>query len=704
MAIDNTQTLPGAVAQDDSGAQPQMVSPVAPAPQAPAPQVPTQPAQQQPAAPSVTTPPVAPSPNQRLHSFVSSVLSGITTSLAGKAPVRYSVDPATGKMGPDPNQPEDTRGAQGRRILGNALEGLGAGAKAGGQKSGLANALAGLGAGAEAATASSQAADKQAKQQANEDFDRQQQKILRMHDIARGNMLMVSTMQHIYQEELDHDPVRKLNAEWTSAAEGENIPVHYMTESEAAALWKKNPQQLLAEHIVMPLGKKVVKDQNGEPVIDAATGQPKFEGQVVAIDGLHEGQFDKVPQSFVDAVKKYAPYSGQGITGLDGLTAEHPMSVQDFTKFHTAIQEGRKAELAGWVEKTPGANAVQDPNDPKGVLQYNPLTQETRPYKGGKPLGAAKEQADIDEKEANANKKGTSEAETERHNRAEEANKASELSLKKAENNFINPSGSSGLSGDAYLQTLPQPQRDLLASIAEGRNTKAAIQNRKGELTPLGLAVMQAYPDFNIQKAAKYGDTLKEYQSTKNGTAGGSLNAGATALKHLASLKQINDAHPLDVRIHGTKANLAYNNLLDTVADELVTFYNEPKTNETIASKKSTLGSLANRDSAIVEQAKAMSAKLQSFQQSWDNASPRASFRPPMPYIDNDARKALQALAPDFVAANPQFAPSQQQPNQTQPATGKPAMPAGATHIVPGPDGKNHYTNINGTVDYGVAQ
>ncbi len=29
--------------------------------------------------------------------------------------------------------------------------------------------------------------------------------------------------------------------------------------------------------------------------------------------------------------------------------------------------------------------------------------------------------------------------------------------------------------------------------------------------------------------------------------------------------------------------------------------------------------------------------------------------------------------------------------------------PAGATHIVPGPDGKNHYTNAQGTVDLGVA-
>ena len=30
-------------------------------------------------------------------------------------------------------------------------------------------------------------------------------------------------------------------------------------------------------------------------------------------------------------------------------------------------------------------------------------------------------------------------------------------------------------------------------------------------------------------------------------------------------------------------------------------------------------------------------------------------------------------------------------------------QPSGATHIVPGPDGKRHYTNAQGTVDLGIA-
>ena len=41
--------------------------------------------------------------------------------------------------------------------------------------------------------------------------------------------------------------------------------------------------------------------------------------------------------------------------------------------------------------------------------------------------------------------------------------------------------------------------------------------------------------------------------------------------------------------------------------------------------------------------------------------------------------------------------------SDTSDAQSQGGKPAGATHIVPGPDGKNHYTNAQGTVDLGVA-
>jgi|SRR5580700_2362572 hypothetical protein len=85
MAIINSNTPPSVMSQpDDSGAQ-QMVSPVAPAQDStPAATQALQTQQQSaPQQPAVTTPAVPPSPNQRLHSFVSSVLGGITKGLSG---------------------------------------------------------------------------------------------------------------------------------------------------------------------------------------------------------------------------------------------------------------------------------------------------------------------------------------------------------------------------------------------------------------------------------------------------------------------------------------------------------------------------------------------------------------------------------------------------------------------------------------------
>jgi hypothetical protein len=333
--------------------QAQMVSPVAPA------------AQQQ---PSVTTPPVAPSPNQRLHSFVSSVLSGITTSLAGKAPVRYSVDPATGKMGPDPNQPEDTRGAQGRRILGNALTGLGAGAQAGGQKSGLANALAGLGAGASAQTASSQAADKQARQQANEDFEKQQQLLLRKKSIAEANAHLWTMTQEQRRIEEDRDPHRQQALSQAKNAEEAGVPVEYTTESDL----KQRDPSFFTTHQVLPIGMKRVTDAQGQPVLDE-DGMPKMEAQFALIDGLHDGKLP-VPADFVSDLQKYGKYVG--VTGMDSLKPGDEVSMQHFIEMYGKITEGKKTELAGWAKAT---LSWTGPNQDKPVL-VNSNTGEVKAF------------------------------------------------------------------------------------------------------------------------------------------------------------------------------------------------------------------------------------------------------------------------------------------------------------------------------------
>jgi hypothetical protein len=301
-------------------------------------------AQQNPAQPSVTTPPVPPSPNQRLHSFVSSVLSGISSSMAGRAPVKYTTD-ESGKVIADPNQPVDTKKAQLMRIAATGLAGLGAGAQAGGQKSGLANALAGLGAGAAAQTASSQAADKQARQQANDDFERQQQKLLRMRDIASGNMHLYTMIQEQRRIEEDRDPHRAQSLGWAKAAEDAGVPVQYATLSELNQMRESNPE-LIATHQILPIGMKPVTDPQGNPVMDEDS-KPKMEAQFAVIDGLHDGSLS-APASFVSDLQKYGKYAG--ITGEDNLKAGDDISMQHFVQLAGAITEGKKKELAGWIK------------------------------------------------------------------------------------------------------------------------------------------------------------------------------------------------------------------------------------------------------------------------------------------------------------------------------------------------------------------
>jgi hypothetical protein len=321
--------------------QPDTSAPTAPAvPPAPAPQsLPT--AQQAPAQPSVTTPPVPPSPNQRLHSFVSSVLSGISSSMAGRAPVKYTTDDS-GKIIADPNQPQDTRGDQARRILGNALTGLGAGAQAGGQKSGLANALAGLGAGASAQTASSQAADKLAKQQANEDFENQQQLLLRKRSIAEANMRMYSTIREHQRTEEDRDPHRQQALGWAKAAESAGVPVEYTTASELKQRLDSDPS-FLTTHQLLPIGMKPVTDAQGAPVMDE-DGKPKLEGQIALIDGLHNGSLP-APADFVSDSQKYGKYAG--VTGTESLKPGDDISMEHFIVMAAKISEGKNKELAG---------------------------------------------------------------------------------------------------------------------------------------------------------------------------------------------------------------------------------------------------------------------------------------------------------------------------------------------------------------------
>jgi hypothetical protein len=250
---------------------------------------------------------------------------------------------------------------------------------------------------------------------------------------------------------------------------------------------------------------------------------------------------------------------------------------------------------------------------------------------------------------------------------------AAKTNQERAQSAAVNPPGSAGLNGDAYLATLTPGEAATIKAVAEGRQTLSPRQllDKNGNATPFAQQLHRAYPDFDDKKALGYGAAVKDFTSGKTAQQ---VNAGNTALIHLARLKQINDENPVEVRIHGTKANQEYNNLLDTVADELGTFYGEPKTDAAIASKKSTLGSFTNRDAAIKEQAKAMGAKFDSIEQTWKNAAPTAAYEAPLPGLSQEGRNARAALDPAHATRVAQ--------SQTQSGTtGGNNAPTAQTHV-----------------------
>lgn len=212
------------------------------------------------------------------------------------------------------------------------------------------------------------------------------------------------------------------------------------------------------------------------------------------------------------------------------------------------------------------------------------------------------------------------------------------------------PAGNTSLSGDAYLQSLPDNEKAIVTQIGTGKMPLARLDYMLTRNPGLLEEVSIAYPDFDGAKIKSYIDTYKDFTS---GPTSRALNSGGTALKHLAELQKLNTDKS---RVYGTDDYNKFNNKLDTVVGELVRFYGMPDTNESREGLKSTLGALFNRDAAIREQAASMADKLASFQQTWDNAAPSKAYEAPLPGIDKEAKAALAQLLPNFGATHPAFA------------------------------------------------
>jgi hypothetical protein len=420
--------------------------------------------------------------------------------------------------------------------------------------------------------------------------------------------------------------------------------------------------------------------------------QAHIQMQTQALDLLNK-QGDRAIQEAdlmagaADAVKKAPPEQRAAVyqQQIQSLASQHvdisqiPPQYPGDQQFAT-MSLGVQSHKAALEQAVKAAQTAKDTAQAgEATAQTNKLNQEAQ-YGPTGPAAEAKYRFILNKMKAGtATPEEQSYAKTFEASQTKTTTSSDSLGIKS-----VNTSGPSGTSmvrgGGGGVRTAGTPAmtpgNSLVDEIGQGKmalNRLDTILTRRPELLQ---AVTAKYPDFDSSKVKSYAAT---YESFTHGADAKQVNAGSVAIRHLQELDKLNNDHPVAVRTYGTDAYNRYHNLLDTVADELGTFYGEPKTNEAIASKKATLGALFNRSGAIQEQAKAMGVKFDEMEQKWSNAAPSKAYQAPMPGMSEKAKQARAALDPEYAQTY--------QPQAAQPKGGGGAVsvtdPNGGVHNFP---------------------
>ena len=229
-------------------------------------------------------------------------------------------------------------------------------------------------------------------------------------------------------------------------------------------------------------------------------------------------------------------------------------------------------------------------------------------------------------------------------NQIDEQQKQEELALKKLDDQKTIWGNPDAATADEYRTSLNPEQRAAVDLVGQGR----APLNNPGYViarNPAFIgAVAKLYPDVDLSKIGAYQEAYKKFVSGKQGDA---VNAGGTAMEHLAELKGLNTKESM---IPGTPAHTAYENKANTLTGELMNFYRISSTEANEKDLKSGLAAVTtwNRNAAIATQAKSMADKLDNYKQQWDNAAPSAAYEAHFPDISQKAKIARASLVPGY--------------------------------------------------------
>jgi hypothetical protein len=654
------QLQPQSITQADQAWMPASTAPAAPA-SAPA-------AAPRPVAVGPGTPPItASSPNVKTHSFVARAASGLLTALAGEPGPVYHVDDS-GRMVASPAPPMTT-GRKLRKIIGTIGVGLSA-TDPGPQKSGLATLLANVGAGFGAEQKVLTEADRAAEQKARADWEAEQQAMLHKGELAKANATTYSIFSHMHQTQIDRNEEYRLGSDLAKAAEDENIPVDRLTGNQLYQRFKENPQQLLTEGKVVATGEREMSTSDGKPIIDPQTQQPRYERTYAVINGLHDGKL-AAPASFIDAVRKYAPYAtATKIGSLDGLAEGQELDLKQLARLHNASLEGQKAVLQGWAK--PDAVETKDKDGQIQILERNPISGETRPATDEQKNAYQMNKAKLAAEQSIAPK-----------NKAEQ-DKAEADAQKAKKDAAAGPV--SNLTGEDYLRALPTARRGTVQAVGEGRQILPA--NRKEALALLD-DVHQAYPDYDEGLGKTWLKTRNEYMGSGK-TATVVVPAYNTALEHMQDLysNTTKDGifNPLSKAYQDREVALGYvaREVGKAVSAGALT---QKESEDLLSTLKGGLTPSLKRE-RITKTAQLLHDKIDEYQTKFNAAAPSSAVKVPI-LISPKA-----AASYDFVTGKTQASSSQSGPTN---------VPAGATGKAKGSDGLWHYHDAKGN-DLGVAQ
>lgn len=267
----------------------------------------------------------------------------------------------------------------------------------------------------------------------------------------------------------------------------------------------------------------------------------------------------------------------------------------------------------------------------------------------------------------------------------------------------LNPQG---LTGEAFIKTLPVGRANALRNFANGTlvlNPTALERTDKGQAYLDDISA--AYPDLDASRAPAYAKTRINFSTGKEAAG---INSSNAAIHHLnrmdANLNQATAGYTGSVeQFFGLNpAGRAVADDAQAVSGELGKLYTggvvtegEKKEWEEKLNPKGFGMTVGKLKTNVAEFTRLLGGKLEAYQDQWDDAVPSKAIPAPMAIASPESIATYKRLTGEDLKVH------SVQPSSVNAPSGP---PTGATHKVPGPDGKVHWTNEKGTVDYGVVQ